>query len=285
MPFPDILLYDNGTGTFDVALATSATSSFGGILKCWNGATWVKSCMAVTMSAGLYDKPLKVYKAGSWQLVDKNDCITGITQVQKKSYFSTADADTHTIVLDSTPVEGNLLVMSISSDWYVNSVSGWTAGPTVAENGVGSMFWKIAGASEPTSIAVTQVNGSDVPTSGPMCIGVLEYSGIATSSPVDQENFNDADSSPLGSGAITTTQADELIVAAACFYSDTDTSITGWSNSFTQEMRVIATAGALLSLGVATRIVTATGTYSTEATAVNAATATHVGLIMSFKKA
>jgi hypothetical protein len=177
--------------------------------------------------------------------------------------------------------------MCVNADWYIDNPypTGWTAGPTDIGNSIVAILYKIAGASEPTSISVTQKDSGGTPSSASMCITVLEYSNIATTNPLDQSSANPDVASPVGSGNITTTQANELLVAVAGFAYDTDTSISSWSNSFTEQSSQIATAGALLRLGVATRIVSSTGTYSTAATAVNAANLFHVGLIASFKKA
>jgi hypothetical protein len=48
------------------------TSSFGGILKRWNGSQWTKAKLQVYDGISAFiSKTLKVYKDGSWQTVDK----------------------------------------------------------------------------------------------------------------------------------------------------------------------------------------------------------------------
>jgi hypothetical protein len=71
MPF-DIQLRDNGINSFDISLSTSVAS--GGILKRYNGSTFVQTCMKVRIGASWENKPLKIYKEGSWQTVTKNNC-------------------------------------------------------------------------------------------------------------------------------------------------------------------------------------------------------------------
>ena len=54
-------------------LVPSPPATYGAILKRWTGAAWVKAKLQ-TYTGSWISKPLKVFKAGSWQLVD----ITGI---------------------------------------------------------------------------------------------------------------------------------------------------------------------------------------------------------------
>lgn len=206
--------------------------------------------------------------------------LSGIQEVQNKSYGSAADATGHTITLNTTPVAGNLLILCVNADYDIPTPpSGWTLVVKPAAFCIAAMYYKVAGASEPTSITVTQ------DTSSSMCLYVMEYSGMAAS-PFDTNASVSLEGSPISTGTTpTTAQADELLVAMAAFAPDIDTSVSSWSNSFVEKVEVVPTAGTALRLVVASRIVSATGAYSTEATAVNAANLQHIGLIAAFKKA
>lgn len=211
----------------------------------------------------------------SWLMAN----TAGANEVQNKSYGSSADSAGHTITLNNTPVSGNLLILCVNADWDIPTApSGWTLIQKQASNCIGAIYFKVAGASEPKNITVTQSSSSS------MAIYVMEFSGMSAS-PLDTSSFATNQVSPVNSGTTPTTiQANELLIATANFSPDTNTLVTSWSNSFSEKVQIVPSAGTALRLAVSFRIVSATGAYSTAATAVNANTTNaHNGLIATFK--
>lgn len=150
-----------------------------------------------------------------------------------------ANATTLVVTLGAAPAVGNLLVAWANSDaTVIIGGSGWTAGPSVIDGNGAYTWWKIAGASEPSSVTFTP-SVTDYITAG-----ILEYSG-STTSPLD------ATSSSTHSGAgvssttavtVTTTAAHDLGIACGLLHSSSP-NITaptapvwtnGWSNIQTQ---------------------------------------------------
>lgn len=211
-----------------------------------------------------------------------------ISQVQQKGYASSTIPSTHSVVFDASPIQGNLLILSIHSDWYITTPSGWTKLQGGSNFHVSGLYYKVAGVSESSTVSVNFVStdGGSTPQATSAVMQVMEYSGMAVS-PADQTAINNtSDPSPLASGTITTTQADELVVAVACWTNDTDTSTSSWSNSFIEQYSGLATvSGALIRLSVATKVLSATATVSTDCTAVNSTNTGNIGMIGSFKKA
>lgn len=197
-----------------------------------------------------------------------------IAQVQRKSAASTSDSTSHSITFDSAPTQGNLLVVVYSSDGggAAGPNGGWT--PVTGTDGVLSAdftavicWYKIAGASESSTISFTFASASN------LAVTAYEYSGIAASSPVDKVAGNSPGSSTgtcaTGTTA-TTTQADELLIAGVgqtTAGGGTLRTIASWNNSFTAELHIASTGSPVnTSISVASRIVSATGTYSSTAT-------------------
>lgn len=202
----------------------------------------------------------------------------GIAQKQHKSYFSSANATTHNIVLDSTPIQGNLMILCVVSDDAVTSTpAGWTA----VNNASGFcdifMYWKIAGASESSTISVT-INSSDC------CIlFAYEYSGLTT---LDKTNAatGQGGSNTINTGTTaTTTAANELVIALVGSASNaTGRSISSWSNSLVADFSGLTSVTVVLG-GVAILVVSATGTYTTTATMNISGSGNDVGIIATFK--
>lgn len=201
-------------------------------------------------------------------------------QVQKKSYASTAAAASHNIVLDAAPTQGNLLLMVVVSDATVNTPSGWSLGATAVNYTGTYVYYKIAGSGESATITVTPTSSAHT------CISALEYSGMAATTPLDKTATSlTTPVSVISTGTTATTvQADELLIALVGISSSgTMRNISSWSNSFTQEHNVIATgSGTLVRIGTATRVVSATGAYTSSAT-LDGSTAGPSGIIATFK--
>lgn len=199
-----------------------------------------------------------------------------------------ADGLTFTI---STPTANNLLVIVHGHYWTAatptqSASTGFThhvmaADPTSFRNTI-NMLSKIATGSEGTSLVITN-GGTSQENSG----HVQEWSGMETTSYTD--GFDD-DSSNLAndvtsqiSGSITTTNADDLLIAG--FGMETGQgalSNFAYTNSFVQDNVVQGVASQTdHASAVASRVVSSTGTYSTTQTHTTACIC--VGVIGAFK--
>jgi len=140
-----------------------------------------------------------------------------------------------TIALGAAPTTGNLLIAWANSDATVtNGGTGWTAGPSVIDGNGAYTWWKIAGASEPSSVTFTP-SVSDYITAG-----LLEYSGN-TATPLDvasTSTHSGAGVSSTTAVTVTTAEAHDLGIACGLLHSSTPNTIAptapawtnGWSN-------------------------------------------------------
>jgi len=135
------------------------------------------------------------------------------TEVQWK-LKPNATTTTPSMTFPFAATAGNLLVVFLAIDKSVATIStptGWTkAQEVVSGTGVsGALFYKIAAGGE-TSISFT------IATSRVTNIAFMEFSGIASSSPLDisaKTDGNAATARTITAGAMTTTNADDLILA------------------------------------------------------------------------
>jgi hypothetical protein len=130
-------------------------------------------------------------------------------------------------------------------------------------NNAQAIFYKIAGASEPTTVTANRTGG------GAIGLQVFEYSGIATTNPLDQTATGTAGSSLSRSsgtftcGSVTTTQANELLIAGVANRTAAGTNVNNaWSSSFTELLDLRDSTDTVL-VASAHRIVSTTGTYQT----------------------
>lgn len=140
----------------------------------------------------------------------------------------------------AAPVAGDHLSLWISSNTTVSTPAGWTLSASdVATIGAYS-FFKIAGASEPTSVTIT--------TSGnfPTAIGYLRHSG-ASATPLDvaavgRSTVNGNATPPATTAALA--GAGELSIAVACLagLQSVVQSSPVWSSGYTQKVTAV-TAG------------------------------------------
>lgn len=197
------------------------------------------------------------------------------TLVQSKSYTGTAAAS-HDIVLDSGPIQGNLLVLCVVSDATVTTPSGWdVVNSAVSDTGT-YMYTKDAGASESATITVSPTSSAS------LAMAVLEYSGMTAAS-LDKTAAA-TNTQPVSTGTTATTaQADEVLVGIVGVNQSASRTISSWSNSFVQLYSVATGSGAShVRLGVALLTVAGTGTYETAAT-LSGAQANCSGIIGTFK--
>lgn len=205
--------------------------------------------------------------------------VSGIVQVQKKTYASTADSTTHNIVLDSAPIEGNTLMLLLSCGTSGITITGWTLVTEAVGFVKGSIYRKTAGASESATITIT------LDTAYNISVVVLEYDGLT--------GLVDQSGSQAGQGTggittpdITTTVADALLVAVAA-YRDETVSVTSWNNSFVEDAESGLSSGsgdAEVGVSVGLREVASTGTYNSTATVAGTSLDQDVGAIAAFPK-
>ena len=182
-----------------------------------------------------------------------------------------------TATFGATPTQGDLLVAVLGADGTtsINAPSGWSTAVAASGTVSQAIFYKIAGTGEPTGVTVTTA------VSLGLGLHIYEYSGISASSPLDVATTTTGTGTATNGAAITTTQPDELLLAASTI--NTQTSISPWSNSFTLENNFNNGSGNKNTRGTyggADRIVTATSSYSTVGTA--AVSAAWMGQIVSF---
>ncbi len=211
------------------------------------------------------------------------DTLAAITFVQTKNGNSNG-ATSVSATFDTAPTENNLLVAIVGnrdSSTAPTTPSGWSVAISETSNTPGQVvFYKIAGASESSTVTV-----SNYGTSTNLGIHIYEYSGISTSSPLDQSNSANGNSATASTGSITTTYSDELLIAGLVS-NDREASFSSWTNSFFERNDFHITSGKpgdKSGFGGADRIVSSTGSYSTSATV--SGTGAWRGQIVSFKEA
>lgn len=195
---------------------------------------------------------------------------------------NSAAAASVTATYGSTPTSGHFLIAVVRSNnagAHTDPTGLWTkvtGGEIATGNRHTSVWWKVAGASEPTAV---QFNCASATVSD-LCL--LAYSGVASASPVDQvsatENGSNVTSHTVG--PVTTTVAETLLIAALGLSTASGGSVA-FNNSFT--IRSVIPAGNNSRLHAAGRIVSSTGTYSTDASWTTARMP--AGILVAFKGA
>ena len=193
-----------------------------------------------------------------------------------------------TVSITSTTA-GNILVVSIGirdgSNETVPSVTdnksdtysaAWNVGNAAGGNYTTAIFYS---ANVPSGVTSVTVNN---PAHGAgMVVNVVQYSGVATSSPLDVSSdpgHTVTGTSPYASGSVTTTQASELLVGYVINLSANDT-ITGTSGWSAATANTITSSGT--TVGTQDRIVSSTGSYQNTGTSSSGALS-YVG-IATFK--
>lgn len=191
-----------------------------------------------------------------------------INQVQKTS--GSGATSPLTVTFGSTPIQGNLLIAITTQggtgQTADQTVAGFTAvGACAGFPGTGTttrrvgIFYKIAGASESTSVVET---AGAFTTVASVDLAIFEYSGLAISSVLDQvanDGLNSGTNVTSRTSGTTaaTAQADELAIAAW----GTAGGVTGpsYTNGFAAELNITR-------LQIASKIVSVTGTQESTQT-------------------
>lgn len=178
---------------------------------------------------------------------------------------SSTSASSLGATLPDTPISGSLIVIIcsvISNASFMLPPTGFTLATFSAGTATlaaQSIYYKIATASEPTSYTCTYGG-----TTGRAAIQISVYSGVYAQ-PVPVSGTVSGNSANYGSGTLSNTFGSMVLVTG--FLVPVNSTISSWTNGFTQ----IATGGAgggpnnRHLYGSASRYVTTTGSYSTEA--------------------
>jgi hypothetical protein len=151
-----------------------------------------------------------------------------MAHVQSRAgYFSGTSGN---LAFSSNVTAGNLIVVSIHSyqpntytvtDTRSNSYNLATSQEFAGDTNLKVfIYWAICASSGACTVTITPN------TSGFISFGLHEYSGVAASSPLDQVNSNQGTGTAVSSGAVTTTQADELLFAAMTSMAGSQVAIT-----------------------------------------------------------
>lgn len=178
----------------------------------------------------------------------------------------------------STPTQDNLLVaiVGVRDSVTINTPSGWSTAISEAGSPGQAIFYKIAGASEPTEVNFTDI----VSSSTRLGLHIYEYSGVNA---LDQASSDTGTGTAVSSGSVTTTSANEAIIAGFVINAGTSFDDASWTNSFTEQNDFANSGDSKLrsTYAGADRILSTVGTYSTAATA--GASGAWRGQIASFK--
>lgn len=163
----------------------------------------------------------------------------------------------------AAPSAGNLLVAIIGANGNVtiNTPSGWSTAINESEAPGQAIFYKIAGASESSTITVT------VSALTHLGLQIYEYNGIDKIFIFDGAGSSTGNGTSVSSGNVSTTKADTLLIAGIVG-NYKNASFSGWTNSFIERNDFYSTTGtgsARSTFTGADRIVSATGSYSTTA--------------------
>jgi hypothetical protein len=198
---------------------------------------------------------------------------------------ATGTTNSITITLGSTPVNGNTLILvsgtSAGSHAVISSIVQTGATWVKAVNKSVTLdceIWYASNVSSAGTSIVVHYSATGLFGSA----AAAEYSGLATSSVLDQTATNNGSSaSPSTGTTATTTEASELWVGALASTAASAVTFSSPTNGFTIEAQHTHGSGGYVSIGLLDKIVSTTGTASTGATA--SASGTYSAAIATFK--
>jgi hypothetical protein len=203
------------------------------------------------------------------------------TMVSSNSYNSgNTSYVSHTNTFPRTATSGNLLllVVGVGNVSITNITAGWTQVTNATDYYSVALYYRVSAGTE-ASVVYT-INASDTSAAYYMEIG-----GNPTTWTLDQYNaaIGLGPQTCTGPTTGTTTAANELAVAGFAWYYD-NVSVDSWSNSFSEVRDVRTTSGSYSALGVAIRVLSSTGTYTTTAGLNTSYDGPHcTGVIATFK--
>jgi hypothetical protein len=210
------------------------------------------------------------------QATAKFESSSSVDSITSAAFGSQPAVDNYIIVVAWAGFTGNDPSPFVFSDNQGNTYAVAVTSPLTSSNNVRSAigYAKIATSSGSFTVTVDPNTTTQFITAQ-----AWEVSGLAASTPLDQTNTAAGTSTSPTSGSVTTTQADEILVAAFSDLGTGNSAITApgapWVDQFEEEN------GALFVRGSGQyQIVAATGTYSATWTS---AGAEWTGCIASFK--
>lgn len=260
------------TGAYSETSNGSTPSSGNETLELVNGDTYTLAAhYQIRRLAGSYANSGTFGVAHKWAVasVAYKAAVPPVTggdfaQVQKQSGAVSAGSTSFSRTFSATPTVGNLLIACASSDFKLTMAnSGWTLAAHAILGSAAYQWYKIAGASEPTTITVNAGGSASI------CLTIFEYSGNAPVGTVDVgvSTDNAGVATDVSTGTTATTRGTkDLAIALVSSEGTTAATITGWTNSFTGESALRATGG-LAANGhfTASKILSASGTVETTA--------------------
>lgn len=177
------------------------------------------------------------------------------TIVQSKIVVQNTAIGSYVFALDTPATAGNEIIITVASDAYFNAAPGGFNEPAGArqEQYLGHYMWHKTSAGGETSFTGTpQVNCTAV-------WAIYEVSGLSGVGSLVASNGRSAvlgGSSSYATPTLTLSAGERFVIAAVGgSYSNTMTSMSGWTNSFMElhDDRTVLGAGTRDSLGVATR--------------------------------
>jgi len=289
----DLPLFEEANSTI-VGISKDLNGSILGncIVKLFNTATDVISQQTISDASGNYsfavDKTQKwyvvAYKAGSPDVAGTTlntlvGTIPGFVPppatpyVQFKASNSLTDAASFSVTFNAAPTPGNLLILVASSGTTLTTPAGWVRDVNVVNDLQTSIYSKISNGTE-TTITISTIAGNAtgqlVAIEWPSTYTTIDKIATGAGSASDHTFLN------FGTTA-TTTAANEILIAAGGLNLASPTGSTkpsvSWSNSFTELSHEGAINGSgppySQMLGVAFRVVTSTGTFTTTWTFTN----------------
>jgi hypothetical protein len=139
---------------------------------------------------------------------------------------SASPAATLTATLPAAPVAGHMLVMiGATPSGALTTVSGggatWTRAASSTVNSNIELWYGVTDGSSAT-VTINRTNNLST-----MWLAVSEWAGLATTTPLDRAIANDGIANPVTAGAITTTNARDLVLFAASAYAPNTYGVPG----------------------------------------------------------
>ena len=198
--------------------------------------------------------------------------------VQSSSTAASASKTAGASLTAATAGDVLIVICGVTGNATITGPPSFTA--AINETGTSSqaIFYKVAVGGETSFICTSSSTSYNVISQA------YEYSGINTTTPLDATNTvaSTGSSSSYASGSVTTTYAGDILLAG--FVLNTGTTVSSWSNSFTQELSGANSSGkstARYAYGSADYTASATGTFSTVAT--GSASSSWRGQIAAFR--
>lgn len=192
----------------------------------------------------------------------------GAISLVRTSTGDVRGASTVSATYTGTPTENNLLIAVLATDTSVtiSTPPGWTAATSTAGAPGQAIFYRIAGASEPTLVTGTTGSNSN------LGLHIYEYSGAETTIATVFDAFgtdNTGSSTGPSTNSVTAAKNDELIFVGMVL--DVQGTFGVWTNSFIEQNdfdQSTGPAGDRVTFAGAHRLtgITCTTSYSTAAT-------------------